>query len=158
RYSLVIPTASIRHDSGKAYVAPLPNPSFWPLLTIRSDHASSSAASRIRLFEGSRELGPPHTPHDDIRTDGAGAFSHWEGTLYFSTSDDRDPRNSGVAYVASGPATPSALLHLAGIVAMGVLVWFVSRAAGPDRTAKLRRGLGRLIAFLAARPRIAYRQ
>ena len=35
-----------------------------------------------------------------IRNEGGGAFSHWNGSLYFSTSDHTDPTSNGREYVA----------------------------------------------------------
>lgn len=62
-------------------------------------------ASYLRLFEGEEELGPPHALHQSIRETGGGAFSHWSGNpnganplLYFSTSDNSDPRTNGRTY------------------------------------------------------------
>ncbi|MBX9635297.1 MAG: hypothetical protein K2X44_09990, partial [Magnetospirillum sp.] len=52
----------------------------------------------MRLFENGRELGPGHCAHDNIRTYGKGQFSHWNDTLYFSSSDNTDPRRNGRAY------------------------------------------------------------
>ncbi len=54
--------------------------------------------SPLRLFENGIELGPPHTLHSEIRTQGAGRFSHWGHALYFSTSDGSDPRSNQRVY------------------------------------------------------------
>lgn len=62
-----------------------------------SDDASGNASPLI-LCEDGRPLGPAHTPHQIIRDSGAGAFSHWRGGLYFSTSDNSSPLENGRAY------------------------------------------------------------
>ena len=74
---------------------------------------------RHRVFEDGRQLGPPHTPHDFIRGDGRGQFSHWESTLYFSGSDNSDPRANGRTYrfVTGATLSPGFL----GAWAIGVL-------------------------------------
>ncbi len=66
---------------------------------------ATGADSALRLFEDDRELGPPNSGHNSIRTGGRGAFSHWSGSpdgkpqqLYFSTSDNSDPRTNGRTY------------------------------------------------------------
>ena len=42
---------------------------------------------------------PAHAVHDDIRAKGRGAYSHWTAAvLYFSASDNSDPRKNGRAY------------------------------------------------------------
>ena len=55
--------------------------------------------SRAILLEDGKKLGPPHTLHNIIRQDGKGAYSHWGAQLYFSSSDNTDPRSNGRTYV-----------------------------------------------------------
>lgn len=55
-------------------------------------------ASILRVFEDGKELGPPHSMHEDVRTRGKGAFSHWYDSLYLSSSDNTDPRTNGRKY------------------------------------------------------------
>lgn len=78
----------IAPEQGRCYVAPVPD-------MLLSDRES---ASRLRLFEDGRELGPAHAGHDEIRRAGGGRYSHWGAQLYFSTSDDSDPRVNGRKY------------------------------------------------------------
>ncbi len=60
---------------------------------------STSNGSQLLLFEDGRPLGPPHSPHADIREKGGGRYSHWtRETLYFSASDNSDPRTNGRTY------------------------------------------------------------
>lgn len=55
--------------------------------------------STLRLFENDKELLPAHSPHADIRAEGKGRWSHWgSNTIYFSTSDNSDPRTNGRTY------------------------------------------------------------
>jgi hypothetical protein len=66
------------------------------------DSASKSGLSSLQLFEGSLALGPAHTLHRDIRTVGKGRYSHWGNSLFFSTSDNSDPRSNGRLYYFGG--------------------------------------------------------
>ncbi len=50
------------------------------------------------LFEAGRPLGPSEAMHDDIRQYGGGRFSLWGQTVYFSSSDNSDPRRNGRRY------------------------------------------------------------
>lgn len=52
----------------------------------------------LTLFEDDAPLGPSSALHDDIRKNGAGAFSVWGNYLYFSTSDNTDPAVNGRKY------------------------------------------------------------
>lgn len=54
--------------------------------------------STLRLFEDGKELGPAHVAHVDIREKGQGRFSHWNTVVYFSASDNSDPRTNGRKY------------------------------------------------------------
>lgn len=71
------------------------------------DNAEQPQASSLRVFEDGRELGPAHSRHQDIRSEGKGRFSHWGSNLYLSASDNTDPRTNGRTYtytVTSGSA------------------------------------------------------
>jgi hypothetical protein len=70
-----------------------------------ADIASNPARSVLRIFENGVELLPPHSLHSDIQNIGRGRFSHWkEGTfvaLYFSASDNSNPKTNGRTYTYS---------------------------------------------------------
>jgi len=51
------------------------------------------------LCEDNRPLHPGHCAHYQIRQFGKGAYSHWCKGVYFSTSDNSDPRMNGRKYV-----------------------------------------------------------
>ena len=36
--------------------------------------------------------------HQTIRKRGGGAYSHWAGAIYFSSTDNSDPRGNGRTY------------------------------------------------------------
>lgn len=65
---------------------------------IPSDSEGNNEVSTLRVFEDLIELGPAHSVHRDIRSDGGGRFSHWRENLYLSTSDNTDPRTNGRTY------------------------------------------------------------
>jgi MoaA/NifB/PqqE/SkfB family radical SAM enzyme len=50
------------------------------------------------LLEDDRVLGPADCLHDDIRAQGLGRYSVWNQALYFSASDNSDPRANGRCY------------------------------------------------------------
>src|SRR5262249_11771592 len=51
------------------------------------------------LWEDGRKLGPGNCLHDDIRSQGQGRYSVWGKILYFSSSDNGDPRSNDRSYV-----------------------------------------------------------
>lgn len=67
-------------------------------LIDESDNDLEPLKSSLRLFEGAIELNPSHSSHALIRTVGRGAFSHWKGSLYFSTSDNSNPNSNDREY------------------------------------------------------------
>ena len=62
------------------------------------DSESNKSLSMLRIFENGKELGPGHSSHSEIRSIGRGRFSHWLSNLYFSSSDNTDPKTNGRTY------------------------------------------------------------
>lgn len=94
--------ASIKPDAGHGYGTAL-------LVSTPADTHDARHRSTAVLFEDGVALGPPHALHDDIRTLGGGRFSLWMSDaspqggpyaahLYFSASDNSDPRTNGRRY------------------------------------------------------------
>jgi len=89
--------AQIQHEQGFCYIVSIKPPC--------PPDSNVGQASSLRLFENQKELGPAHSMHQTIRDTGRGAFSHWSGDpkseaqqLYFSASDNSDPRTNGRTY------------------------------------------------------------
>ncbi|WP_145998624.1 hypothetical protein [Methyloterricola oryzae] len=78
----------MRQEQGHCWLAALPS----HLLT------DQESASCLMVFENGKPLGPAHAAHEEIRRIGGGRFSHWGGDLFFSTSDNTDPRTNGRNY------------------------------------------------------------
>lgn len=84
-------------DSGYAYIVT------QDFGTLRDTNAAPTR-STLRIFENGRELGAAHSVHADISTRGAGRFSYWGGkdgtamNLYFSASDNSNPKTNGRMY------------------------------------------------------------
>ncbi|MCB9109939.1 MAG: hypothetical protein H6634_01690 [Anaerolineales bacterium] len=83
------PLPGIQHEIGFAYKSVftflLPVSRFFPV--------------QMWLLEDGKKLpGISAISHKEIRELGAGRFSFWEGTVYFSASDNSDPRNNGRVY------------------------------------------------------------
>jgi hypothetical protein len=89
----------MRAEDGHAWIISLPKA--WEAYSSNLTHLDRS---RARLTEDGKPLGPNNATHDEIRTDGNGAYSHWQTALYFSTSDNSDPRSNGRVYVVELPA------------------------------------------------------
>jgi SAM-dependent methyltransferase len=77
------------HENGFCYVTRI------PAIANFSGHV---------LFEDQTPLGPGDSLHDDIRQLGSGRYSLWGEYLYFSASDNSDPRNNERLYTLK-PAT-----------------------------------------------------
>jgi len=78
------------HDTGHA----------WQVYVGHSGIADDATrnTSPLELLEDGKLLGPSHTQHAEIREKGGGRYSHWGGNLWFSASDNRDPRLNGRRY------------------------------------------------------------
>ena len=97
---VLIAPADMRPELGKAYIARLPSDALR-IFVSDSDGPYGHGRSRLRLWENAIPLGPAHAPHATIREHGGGAYSHWSGNLYFSSSDGSDPRLNGRSYLAT---------------------------------------------------------
>lgn len=104
-----IDTSQIRPELGNAFLVQIKAP--FPY-SVTNDADNGSFESRLVLFEDGNLLGPPHSLHAQIRTEGRGRYSHWENVLYFSTSDSTDPRTNGRLYRFLVPTHVSALVRI----------------------------------------------
>ena len=69
-------------------------------LEAQADNLEQPYRSPLTLYEDGVPLGSPHSLHAQIRSTGAGRFSHWgpRQILLFSTSDNSDPNRNGRVY------------------------------------------------------------
>lgn len=74
---------SIQKEQGFCYIARIP---------------PTAEPKDYTLYEDDAPLGPAEQQHDDIRREGAGRFSIWGTSLYFSASDNSDPRRNRRTY------------------------------------------------------------
>ncbi len=95
-FKLKLEPVEIAPELGLAYTAHLHFASHR-LLRIPTDEPASNA-SNLELAEDGKTLGPGHALHDTIRSQGAGRYSHWAGSLLFSSGDGSDPRVNGRNY------------------------------------------------------------
>lgn len=86
-------TPPFQSEGPRGWVANLPAD-----LHVLTDNNEQPRVSRLRLAEDGNHLGPPHCPHDSIRTRGSGRYSFWTNVVYFSTSDGSDPATNGRTY------------------------------------------------------------
>ena len=94
----------VRPELGHAYLVEIGRPQgTLPIFFTLADSPRRSTASQLDLYEGDRPLGPPHSQHEAIRKEGKGRYSHWGDYVYFSTSDNTDPRANGRTYRAVYP-------------------------------------------------------
>ncbi len=67
-------------------------------LPMEGDSLDNPRRSSFVLCEDGRPMGSGHSSHDMVRNAGKGIFSHWGKQLFFSTSDNSDPRVNGRKY------------------------------------------------------------
>jgi len=73
----------------------------WRVKVPRWIPSDKDDISTLIIYEDAQPMGPPHAQHADIQVFGRGRFSHWDGYVYFSTSDNSDPRSNGRRYYLS---------------------------------------------------------
>lgn len=80
---------SFRQETGQAWVVSIPE---------RFRQQVEGAVEPVLLYEDGVPLPFPDAVHDHIREQGAGRYSIWGDTLYFSATDNSDPRSNGKQY------------------------------------------------------------
>src|SRR3954470_13323352 len=85
----VVVGQGLEHKGGNLWTAELP-----ATLSSEADSEQHPTRSPWRLLENGRPLETPHALHAEILSVGGGRYSHWLDTLYFSTSDNTDPRTN----------------------------------------------------------------
>jgi hypothetical protein len=124
--SAVLQPSAIQAQRGNAYLAPfngIAGRAFLSELIYPEDSMAWPNGSTLEFIENGRRLGPAHSLHSEIETLGSGRYSHWQGYLVFSSSDNTDPRSNGRVYSIRQP--PSAFLVLL-FTAAGILISLAS--------------------------------
>jgi glycosyltransferase involved in cell wall biosynthesis len=81
---VVIKPEAITSEIGRCYIAHL---------------GLGDGSGRFSLWENDTRLGPGACLHDEIRTQGNGTYCVWGADLYFSASDNSDPRINERTYL-----------------------------------------------------------
>jgi len=97
-HRILVTIGEVRTSGTHTYVARLPDD------VPRGDTSEEPGRSRLQLLEDGVPLGPAHALHSEIAGKGKGYYSHWGEELFFSTSDNSDPRTNGRAYHLLLPA------------------------------------------------------
>src|SRR5262249_34243624 len=92
--------APFRHREGFAWSCGLP-----AALAAEGDTPQHKYRSPWQLLEDGNPIGRSHVMHAEISDLGAGRYSHWGETLYFSTSDNSDPNANGRRYSLARDST-----------------------------------------------------
>lgn len=90
--TVILAGEDIRHEDTHCYTVRIEGSG------VVADCSDLPWRSPARLYENDRLLGPAHAQHVYIRTIGDGRYSHWGSTVYFSASDNSDPRRNGRVY------------------------------------------------------------
>ena len=72
----------IEPSEGFKYSVLVPVSAFEPFFHLEGDGVRHPRRADTHVYKDGRQLGPAHRPHDFIRADGRGQFSHWGSTLY----------------------------------------------------------------------------
>lgn len=76
--------------------------------------SDDGGVSELVLLEDGAPLPLPHQMHAAIRQNGNGRYSHWNQSLYLSTSDNTDPHHNGRAYTLQAPRGLEGMAALVG--------------------------------------------
>ena len=80
------------------------------------DNNDDHYRSRIKVLENGTPLQRPHAPHKEIRNSGAGRYSHWDGFLLFSSTDNSSPNSNNGVYEILYPEKKNPALALCCLI------------------------------------------
>jgi hypothetical protein len=126
----VLQPYEIQAERGNAYLSrwgAIAGHAFLSDLIYPEDSNAWPDSSTLEIVENDRRLGPAHALHAEIAALGSGRYSHWQGYLVFSSSDNTDPRSNGRIY--SIRQSPSGILVSLGM-ALGILIALASIKRG----------------------------
>ncbi len=109
--SRIDPQTIVNQDGHRFFVKEGHEWSDTALFTYPADTNETPFVSNLRVYENDRQLGPWHSGHAAIGTDGLGRYSHWNGILLFSSGDRSDPRSNGYEYRLDYEGVPTTLMH-----------------------------------------------
>ena len=89
----------LSHLEGYAYKVSIPQ------LSDVGDTERVMTRSPTVVCEGDHQMGPSHTPFQEIIQKGAGRFIHYNDMVVFSASDNTDPNSNGRRYKIVIPAS-----------------------------------------------------
>jgi 4-amino-4-deoxy-L-arabinose transferase-like glycosyltransferase len=115
---VAVDAADVRPEIGHAFAFRVP----------KSFPDDSRSKSSLVLLEGDTPL-TPHALHDSIRKDGKGLYSHWGRQVYFSASDNSDPRDNGRSYRYRATEALSSFWGV-GAAVLGLLLAVLGRGNG----------------------------
>jgi hypothetical protein len=95
----LIKLTNINPEVGNCFLATLEDNSY------EGERLGDKRKSGLILFENGIELMPSSATHNQIRILGNGSYSHWGNYVYFSSSDNSDPRANGREYAALIPTS-----------------------------------------------------
>ena len=93
--------------------------------------------SPLEIYQDGTLLNKPHAAHQEIRTLGEGRYSHWNKDLFFSASDNSDPRSAQHHYQVRYPWWPANGL-LYGVALVTILLttlWLYEVGLSPRHAA-----------------------
>ncbi len=106
----VIDLNRVLQEKGNAY--------YLTYFATQGGGGSAGNGSMVQLYEDTLALGPKGSNLADVRSLGRGHYLHLRYALYFSTSDNSDPRSNGRSYTWGVPSGVSCPVHICGEVDM----------------------------------------
>ncbi len=138
RFKTSVATDQISAEGGHAFTFGPGFEAHWPY-AIPSHPDFTLAPDDIKVTENGKFFGTLEPAHDTIRQLGDGRFNSWQGTIWFSSSDNTDPRINGRVYgvrvkarLAQSAAVARtwslAILAVLILCRVGALIWmYVAR-------------------------------
>ncbi len=143
-----VDVSRINLDEGNAFTFAPGRRSHWPYV-IPSHPDFPLSPGDVRVTEDGKPIGTLEPLHSTIRQLGNGLFNFWQGTIWFSTSDNTDPRTNGRSYTVLIKERLARSARMAKIVSTAALVVLILCRGGPILMRRLARATYRMRKRLA---------
>jgi len=122
-FKIAGPFAAETNPPRASLMLEIPQPQRW-MRPPAGDNTTNPFQSSLDLRVNGREMGPPHSPHESIRTGATAGFSHWGSQVIFSLPPGVSNDQETIVTLRIS-VRPRVSITLALIVLSALLGWFL---------------------------------
>lgn len=131
-----IPPGKLEYEAGYSYWVSLER--LTPRgFSLKADMPDSPRRSSMQILEDGKALPMAHAEHSEIEKQGSGRYSHWDAGIFFSSSDNTDPRANGRHYTLTYRIYLKRAMAYPALACLAVFAFFSFRSNRQRLTAPI---------------------